>query len=119
MTALRILIVEDDAMIAVLYADTLLSMGYDVCATEATEAGAVAAARACRPDLMLVDERLALGSGVAAVDEILRGGAVPHVFVSGDTLRILTLKPGAVVLQKPFCEAELAHAIDRALAVTH
>jgi CheY-like chemotaxis protein len=55
MKALRILVVEDDAMIAMLLADMFAAMGHDVCAIERTEAGAVAAATLCKPDLMIVD----------------------------------------------------------------
>ncbi|HEY9343657.1 MAG TPA: response regulator [Inquilinus sp.] len=115
MAALRVLLVEDEAVIAVLLAEVLGGMGYEVCAIEATEADAVAAAARCRPDLMIVDARLGTGSGVAAVEEILRTGPVPHVFVSGDSSIVQALRPDAVVMQKPFREADLARAIQRAL----
>jgi len=115
MAALRILLVEDEAIIAVLLAEVLEGMGYEVCAIEATEEDAVAAALRCRPDLMIVDVRLGDGSGVAAVERILRAGPVPHVFVSGDPSKLQVLRPDAVVMQKPFREADLAVAIQRAL----
>ena len=115
MKALRILVVEDDAMIAMLLADMLAAMGHDVCAIEATEAGAVAAAVRCRPDLMIVDVRLGDESGVSAVEEILRTGFVPHVFVSGDISTVRALEPGAVAMQKPFGESDLLRAIQRAI----
>ena len=115
MKPLRILVVEDDAIIAMLLADTFAAMGHDVCAIEATEAGAVAAALQCRPDLMIVDARLGEGSGVTAIEEILRTGFVPHVFISGDISTLRALKPGAVVIQKPFDESDLVQAIQRAL----
>ena len=115
MAALRVLLVEDEAVIAVLLAEVLGGMGSEVCAIEATEADAVAAAARCRPDLMIVDARLGTGSGVAAVEEILRTGPVPHVFVSGDSSIVQALRPDAVVMQKPFREADLARAIQRAL----
>jgi two-component system, response regulator PdtaR len=115
MKALRVLVVDDDAMIAMLLADMFAAMGHDVCAIEATEAGAVAAAVRCMPDLMIVDVRLGDGGGVSAVEEILRVGFVPHVFVSGDISRLRTLKPGAVAMQKPFSESDLLRAIQRAL----
>ncbi|SDR54237.1 Response regulator receiver domain-containing protein [Rhizobiales bacterium GAS191] len=115
MRALSVLVVEDDALIAMLFADVLAEMGHDVCAIEATEAGAVAAATRCRPDLMIVDARLAMGSGVSAVEAILRDGFVPHVFVSGDVMSVQALRPGAVVIQKPFREPDLVRAIQRAL----
>jgi DNA-binding response OmpR family regulator len=115
MKALRILVVDDDAMIALLLADMCVGMGHDVCAIEATEADAVAAALRCRPDLMIVDERLADGSGISAVEEILRTGFVPHVFISGDASTVEALKPGAAVLLKPFVESDLVGAIHLAL----
>ena len=115
MAALRVLLVEDEAVIAMLLAEVLGGMGYEVCAIEATEADAVAAAERCRPDLMIVDARLGDGSGVAAVETILRAGPVPHVFVSGDPSTVQALRPDAVVMQKPFREADLARAIQRAL----
>jgi two-component system, response regulator PdtaR len=114
MKALRVLVVEDETLIGMLLADTLGAMGHDVCAVEATEAGAVAAAARCNPDLMIVDARLRQGSGVSAVEEILRTGWIPHVFVSGETT-IQALRPGAIVIQKPFRDIDLNRAIQRAL----
>ena len=89
MKALRVLVVEDEILIGMLLADALGAMGYEVCAIEPTETGAVAAAARCNPDLMIVDARLRDGSGVSAVEEILRAGWVPHVFISGETSTIL------------------------------
>jgi DNA-binding response OmpR family regulator len=113
--ALRVLVVEDDAMIGVLLGEMLEDMGYDVCGIEATEADAVTAAARCRPDLMIVDVHLGAGSGVSAIDEIHRAGPVPHVFVSGDIARIRALRPGSIAIQKPYRESELALVIQRAL----
>ena len=66
MTALRVLVVEDEMLIGMLLADMLEARGYDVCAVEATETGAVTAAARYNPGLMIVDARLRDGSGVAA-----------------------------------------------------
>ncbi len=116
--ALRVLVVEDDAMIGTLLAGMLEEMGHDICAIEVTEADAVTAAAQYRPGLMIVDARLGDGSGVSAVEEILRSGFVPHLYMSGNISKVKALKPGAVVLQKPFRQAELARAIQRALDAT-
>jgi two-component system, response regulator PdtaR len=118
MTALRILVVEDESTIAMLLAEVLVGMGHEVCAIAATETEAVAAAARSRPDLMIVDARLGDGSGVSAVEEILRAGFIPHVFVTAEASRVQALRPSAVVIQKPFREADLARAIQRALDVT-
>jgi DNA-binding NtrC family response regulator len=116
MTALRILVVDDDALIGLLLADMLTSMGHAVCGVESTEEGAVAAAARLKPNLMIVDARLGDGSGLAAVARVLADGPMPHVFISGG--RIAPRTPGAVTLQKPFVEQALAYAIARALAAS-
>jgi two-component system, response regulator PdtaR len=113
--ALRVLVVEDDFMIGMLLADMLKQMGHGICAVEATEAAAVSAAVRYRPDLVIADERLREGSGISAVEEMLRIRPVPYMFVSGDTLRVMARNPDAVVVQKPFHEADLALAIQRVL----
>lgn len=115
MKPLRILLVEDEILIAMLSTQILEKMGHNVCATATTEAETVAAAARCKPDIMIVDARLRCGSGVSAVAKILLTGRVPHVFVSGDVLGVKALMPDAVVIQKPFFAADLARAMERAL----
>jgi len=90
-TALRVLVVEDDAIIGALLAEVLADLGYDVCPVETTEAG----------------------SGVSAVDQVCQAGPVPYVFISGDVFQ--AAMPGAVLLRKPFRAADLVQAIGRAL----
>jgi len=115
MKALCVLIVEDDALIAMLLAELLAGMGHEICATAATEIEAVTAAARYRPDLMIVDAGLGHGSGVSAVEEVLRTAPVAHVFVSGDPGKVRTRRPGAVVVGKPFRQADLVRAIESAL----
>ncbi len=111
---LRVLVVEDDVIIGLGLAQMLGDLGFEVCAIETTEAGAVAAASRCKPDLMIVDAHLDPGnSGVAAVESILQGGPTPYLFISGG--RVPESRPGAIVLQKPFFESNLTEAIQRAL----
>jgi two-component system, response regulator PdtaR len=116
MKALRVLVVEDNALIAMLLAELLAGMGHDVCATAATEADAVIAATHSKPDLMIVDAGLGRGSGISAVEEIVRAGPVAHLFITGDAEKVRERKPDAVVVRKPFRQSELASAIDKALA---
>jgi two-component system, response regulator PdtaR len=113
--ALNVLMVEDDACVAELLGELLAEMGHKVCAVETTEAGAVAAASRHKPDLMIVDVLLREGSGIGAVESIMQAGSVPHFFVSGNISKVLALRPAAVVLQKPYSEAGLVSAMNRAL----
>lgn len=115
MTPLQILLVEDDAMIGSFLAEVLAGMGH-ACSVATTEADAVMAASRDQPDLMIVDLRLGDGSGIAAVEKILVVRPIPHVFVSGDPAQVSKLRSTAVVLQKPFREADLTRAIHQALA---
>jgi CheY-like chemotaxis protein len=116
MKPLRILVVEDNAVIGMLLSLTLTAMGHEVCAVETSEDGAVAAALRCSPDLMIVDVALGRGSGTSAVATVLQTRHVPHIFMSGAP--VPTDTPGRIVLRKPFVEAELAQAIERAVTAS-
>jgi len=112
MKRLRIVLVEDDAVIGALIAELIREMGHHVCATAGTHAEAVAAALQHAPDVMIVDVVLGDGSGVAAVAEIQRRADIPHIFMTGGTRRSIPLH--ATVLAKPFGLAGLAAALARA-----
>jgi DNA-binding response OmpR family regulator len=115
---LRVLIVEDEAMIAMLLAEVLKELGHEVCATVATEDAAVTAAVRHKPDLVIVDEWLRRGSGISAMTEINRAGYVPHVFVTGDPSITQALRSDTIAIQKPFTISELVKAVQSALAKT-
>jgi DNA-binding response OmpR family regulator len=115
MRPLRVLVVEDDLMIGPLLAEVLEDLGHIVVAVVVDARSAVAAARNCRPDLMIVDIKLGEHSGVEAVKEILHDAFVPHVFVTGDLLHNLELGPDAVLIQKPYRRNDLVAAIARVI----
>jgi two-component system, response regulator PdtaR len=116
MKALRTLVVEDDAIIGKLLAETLEGLGHTVCAVETNVAKAVGAASYWRPDLMIVDVGLGEASGLTAVKEILRSRFTPHVFVTSNAVRGMPLDPDTILIQKPFRVSDLEQAIQRALA---
>jgi CheY-like chemotaxis protein len=116
MKKLRVMIVEDDALIASLLGELIEALGHQVCAIESSERGAVAAARRFRPDLMIVDAHLQDGSGIGAVEAITDTAPVPHIYVTGDAKAVRIRKPEATVLQKPYFELDLVTAILSALA---
>ncbi|MBW4024019.1 MAG: response regulator [Proteobacteria bacterium] len=113
MERLRVLVVEDNAIIGMLLADMLIAMGHRVCGVEVTEAGAIEAASRWRPDLMIVDAELEEGDGFEAIRSILIFGPMPHVFMSGTVGGIGSRD--SPVLQKPFGEKELVRAIEQAI----
>jgi CheY-like chemotaxis protein len=112
---LRIVIVEDDVIIAMDMAELLIGLSHDVCAIATTEEEAIKAAEACAPNLMIVDGSLSKGSGVSAMQQILLKKFVPHIYVTGNPLLILDQLPEAVVITKPFTMKELTQGITRAL----
>lgn len=113
---LRILLVEDEPFIALLLEDLLQEMGHTVCATTATQSGAIAAAGQKSPNMIIVDCHLREGNGIDAMTAILKDGFVPHIIMTGDDLRGQILDPAAVILRKPFLENELSVAIAQATA---
>jgi len=116
MSGCRILVVEDEPLIAMFLREFLELIGHDVCAVATTEDEAVMAAGALHPTLLIVDEHLKQGSGLAAMDRIESTGAIPHIFVSGDVKRIHDLRPGSEVLRKPYTPDDLEQAINRTMA---
>ncbi len=102
-------------MIGPVLAEVLEDLGHVVVAVVVDAGAAVAAARDCRPDLMIVDIKLGESSGIAAVREILRDAFVPHVFVTGDLLRDLELGQEAVLIQKPYRRRDIVAAIARVI----
>jgi hypothetical protein len=72
----KILIVEDEPLIAWSLADMIRTMGYEVCGTVATESAAIEGAPGC--DAVLMDFRLAGGgSGLAAARKIRENAEMP------------------------------------------
>ena len=102
-------------MIGPLLAEMLEDLGHSVCPLEVSPMRAVAAAERCHPDLMILDLDSEDAGSVAAVRDILRDGFVPHVFVTADVLRGLTLGPRAVLIQKPFRGPDIVAAIQSAV----
>jgi two-component system, response regulator PdtaR len=113
---LRVLIVEDEAVIGLLLKETIESLGHSVCGIANTEYDAVSLADRFQPDLMIVDAGLRTGSGVSAIETIEATRYVPHIFVTGNARKVQALRPGAIILEKPFFTPDLAAAIERALA---
>ncbi|MBS1183618.1 MAG: response regulator [Proteobacteria bacterium] len=115
---LKVLIVEDEFMIADLIEDTLVSEGYAVCGIARTVADAVALGRLHHPDLAVIDLRLAgggFGSDIAPQwDDAQRVGIL---YATGNPAY---LTPGAVgqgCLTKPYSIHDLLRSLEIVAAV--
>lgn len=116
---MRVLIVEDEAILAMDLEILLVEQGYDVCdvARDADEALMKAALH--RPDITLMDIRLAHGTnGIDAAKRIRELLGIPSIFVTGRITRqqmeaLCSLKP-AGFLSKPVGPSCLQTALRRA-----
>ena len=116
---MRILIVEDDALIAMHIEVLVADLGHTVCAVAASAADAVAQATAHRPDVVLMDILLAGGSsGIDAARQIHASLGLRCIFVSAnldDATRDLlrSCEPIAFV-GKPILPIKLQRALEEA-----
>jgi DNA-binding NarL/FixJ family response regulator len=82
---MRVLIVEDEAIIALHLAILVAELGHEVCATAASAAGAIALATLHNPHVVLMDVRLADGSsGIDAAMELHAQQALRCIFLSAN-----------------------------------
>lgn len=118
---MRILIVEDEAIVAFSIDDALTAGGQTVVGIARDEPTAMLLAEQYRPDLALVDLSLAHGSSGASVAQNLRERyGIPAIFVSGFPVdcRKISSRIGALgCLRKPFDDDELIESIAVAEAV--
>jgi len=97
----RVLLVEDEALVAMMIQETLKEFGFQVVGPVSTASEALAAARNSHFDAAVLD--INLGDGlVYTVAEILGKRGVPFVFVTGyDADTVDARFSGVPVLQKP------------------
>ena len=117
-TVARVLIIEDEPIIAMDLQQLVESAGHEVVGIAASEEEAVAIADSERPSLVLADVNLGLGGdGASAVERILARHAAPVIFVTAYPERLLTgsrVEP-AFVITKPFEPTMLAVATYQAV----
>jgi len=114
----RILIIEDETLIAMDLGDIVTGLGHTVVATADTATRAIAAARTHQPDLVLADIQLADGSsGVDAVQSIRQQMTVPVIFITAFPDRLLTGErpEPTFLITKPYAEDTVRAAVSQAL----
>jgi CheY-like chemotaxis protein len=119
----RILIVEDESVVAMDLRKTLENLGYDVPAVIPTGAEAIYESQKNRPDLVLMDIVLrGPMDGVEAAAKIHSDFGIPVVYLTARTEdmtmeRAITAEPFGY-LAKPFKDRELKAAIEIALSLS-
>ena len=117
-TKARVLIIEDEPIIAMDIEAIVRDLGHDVTGVAVTRDEAVAEAQANPPTLVLSDIQLAdNSSGIDAVQDILSDHDVPVIFITAFPERLLTgTRPEPTFLiTKPFQPAPVKAAISQAL----
>ena len=110
---LRILVVEDEALILMQIETTLEAVGHHVVGTAMTAAEAIAQIETCRPELVLIDLRLADGSSGLLVAQAIRDrDGIAAAFMTANVRQLPEEMAGATaVIAKPFSEAVLAESM--------
>jgi DNA-binding NarL/FixJ family response regulator len=96
----RVLIAEDEPMIAMDHAARLAQAGAEIVATCATVRGAVEYVRKGTIDVAVVDFVLADGNS-EALQTALKRRRIPFVVVSAYPRALVRTEPGQEILQKP------------------
>ncbi|MES2156575.1 MAG: response regulator [Pseudomonadota bacterium] len=117
-TRAKVLIIEDEPIIAMDIETIVRDLGHDVTAIAVTAEDAVREALADRPGLVLADIQLADdSSGIDAVKDILAEFSVPVIFITAFPERLLTGErpEPTFLITKPFQRSTVKAAISQAL----
>lgn len=116
--ASRVLIIEDEPIIALDLENLVSELGHKVVATAATRDEAVSKALAERPGLVLADINLGEGgSGIDAVTEILNSFDIPVIFITAYPEKLLTGErpEPTYLIAKPFLPETVQATVGQAL----
>jgi DNA-binding response OmpR family regulator len=110
----RVLIVEDEALVALTLEDVLVEAGYIVCGIVDRPAQALEVARVLEPDIAIIDVRLADGGDGIILAELLAAELPVHIlFATGNPAEVRArATAGHGCLSKPFQAEWLLAALD-------
>jgi len=108
---MKILIVEDEALIAMNIQDVLEENGHEVVEIADNEASALAAAARLKPELALVDMRLVGGDSGLSVAQKLASTGISVVFATGNCPAAAIEGVAIGCLHKPLSDEQIAAGI--------
>ncbi|MCL4124830.1 UNVERIFIED_CONTAM: hypothetical protein GTU68_007808 [Idotea baltica] len=115
----RVMVIEDEAIIAMDISAIVELMGHEVTGVARTRQGAVKLANQQPPDMILADIQLAdKSSGIDAVNDIFaQMGERPVVFITAFPERLLTGErpEPAFLITKPYTEDQVQSAVSQAM----
>ena len=111
----KVMIAEDDLLTADMLKEVLVESGYDVCGIARTVDKAVELGERNKPDLAVLDIRLAEGGlGTDIPARLNNPGHMGVLYASGDVGRTgLTKADGEALLTKPYRREDVARPADR------
>ncbi len=121
LAAAKVLIIEDEPVIALELKSIVESLGHSVVGTADREKEAVAIANRTTPNLVLADIQLGGDdSGIEAVRRILEKHSVPVIFITAYPERLLTGKgvEPTFIISKPYDPSMVRAAVSQALHVS-
>jgi len=115
----KVLIAEDDLMIAEFVQQILVEGGYEVCGVARTVAEAVALGRRHKPDLAIIDLQLADGGlGFEIPAQLGTLGKLGVLYASGSFGQIwLSADDGQACLAKPYRPCDLLRGLELVAAL--
>ncbi|MET3667973.1 response regulator [Caulobacter sp. 1776] len=118
LSSLKVLVVEDEALVSMLVEDMLTDLGCAIVGPAAEIEEALRLAGSADIDAALLDVNLG-GRPIFPVADALKARGVPFAFASGYGEAGLTEDhKGASVLQKPFREADLRRVLEALVGQT-
>lgn len=108
----RVLIVEDELLIAVEVEAALEEAGYDVCGIATSEAEALARAVVIHPDLAVIDVRLAPGNGKIVARELADRFNTTILMATSENPENLDRIGASAVLPKPYAATVVPEALE-------
>lgn len=115
----RVLIIEDEPVIAMDLENLVSDLGHRITGIARTHTEAMDKGAADKPDLILADIRLAdNSSGIDAVNDLLaKFGEIPVIFITAYPERLLTgdRPEPAFLISKPYTEGQVRSAVSQAM----
>ena len=112
----RIFILEDETIVALDMADTLVAAGFEVVGPSIRLGSAIEIVRKSDFDAAILDVNLGQGRTSRPVAEILKDRGIPYAFSTAyDTDQVEFIGPEDIVAQKPLSQKDLLDVLRRLL----
>jgi CheY-like chemotaxis protein len=111
---LKVMIAEDDLLMADMLEDVLVQSGYEVCGIARTVEEGIELGDRCKPDLAILDIRLAEGGlGMDIAARMHSKDGIGILYASGNSSQVgLTKDDGAALLRKPYRPEDMVRALE-------